>query len=82
MDITEKIFWTVICAAGVLILPKLTDIINDKLKERLLKSNPKLVESQSWFFSDEKKEAVKLLILLMIFVCIAFVWITDMKFLV
>lgn len=79
MDYIEKIIWTILFGIGGLILPIIMDKTNDDLKERLETSNPELVKSQSWFFSEKKKNVIKWIILIMLVSWIIMIWTTDIK---
>ena len=53
---------------------RMMDFVNEKLKKNLEISNPKLVKSQSWFFSNAKKRVVKIVIVVMVFFWLVMVW--------
>ncbi len=63
MSVWEKIILTVIYLLAIPVLIFIMDLTNKNLKQGLMKVNPDLIKRADWFFSNDKRMFVRVLII-------------------
>jgi F0F1-type ATP synthase membrane subunit a len=74
MELKMKIAFTLMFVLGFFILRVISKSNNNRLKNRLEKSNPKLVEKADGFFSETKQKTLNTIFGIMLFVFLILLW--------
>jgi hypothetical protein len=74
MELKMKIAFTLMFVLGFFILRVISKSNNNRLKNRLEKSNPKLVEKADGFFLETKQKTLNIIFGIMLFVFLILLW--------
>ena len=74
MELKTKIGFTLLFVFGFLILKMISKRNTNKLKNRLEKTNPELIEKANWFFTNTRQNVVNYILAIMIFLFLILMW--------